>query len=144
MRERQVILISDLSTIAHSRVWLTQSVRAGDINPARAVDIVGSDGNATFIDIRTSREKEAVGVPDVPSSAKGRFVELEMASVDRRLRGQLRNVDAVEAQVLLCLCHCAVSAALLAVALWASLLTAVQSCMRISAQAFQASAYPAA
>ena len=74
-------------------------LHVGDINPARAVDVVGSDGNATFIDIRSSREKEAVGVPDVPSSAKGRFVELEMASVDRRLRGQLRNVDAVEAQV---------------------------------------------
>jgi hypothetical protein len=40
-----------------------------------------------------------MGVPDVPGSARGRFLELELAEIERRLRGQLKNVDAVEAQV---------------------------------------------
>jgi hypothetical protein len=71
----------------------------GDVTPARAVDIVASDSNAAVVDIRSGREKGAVGVPDVPSSARGRFIELEMAEIERRLRGQLRNVDTVEAQV---------------------------------------------
>jgi hypothetical protein len=71
---------------------------AGDVTPAKAVDIVGSDGGACLVDLRSTREKEATGVPDVPSSAKGRFIELEAAQIERRLRGQLRNVDAVEAQ----------------------------------------------
>lgn len=42
----------------------------------------------------------------MPSSARGRFIELEVAEVDRRLRGQLRNVDAVEAQVRLAMYNC--------------------------------------
>lgn len=72
---------------------------AGEITPARAVDIVATDSNVAIIDIRAQKEKASVGTPDVPSSARGRFIELEVAEVDRRLRGQLRNVDAVEAQV---------------------------------------------
>eukprot|EP00892_Ulva_mutabilis_P007548 jgi/Ulvmu1/5165/UM021_0182.1 len=72
---------------------------AGEITPARAVDIVATDSNVAIIDIRAQKEKASVGTPDVPSSARGRFIELEIAEVDRRLRGQLRNVDAVEAQV---------------------------------------------
>jgi hypothetical protein len=74
-------------------------LRAGDTTPARAVDIVASEPSAVLIDIRSAREKQAVGVPDVPGSARGRFIELEMAEIERRLRGQLKNVDAVEAQV---------------------------------------------
>lgn len=72
---------------------------AGEITPARAVDIVATDSNVAILDIRGQKEKASVGTPDVPSSARGRFIELEVAEVDRRLRGQLRNVDAVEAQV---------------------------------------------
>ena len=45
---------------------------AGDVSPARAVDMVSTDGDAAIIDIRSAREKEATGTPDVPSSAKGR------------------------------------------------------------------------
>lgn len=77
-------------------IWLT----AGEITPARAVDLVATDPTVAIIDIRPLKEKGAVGTPDVPSSARGRFLELEVAEIDRRLRGQLRNVDAVESQVL--------------------------------------------
>jgi hypothetical protein len=72
---------------------------AGEITPARAVDLVASDSGVAVIDIRPLKEKSAAGTPDVPSSARGRFLELEVAEIDRRLRGQLRNVDSVEAQV---------------------------------------------
>jgi hypothetical protein len=74
-------------------------VCAGEITPARAVDLVASDGSCAIIDIRPLKEKSAVGTPDVPSSARGRFIELEIAEIDRRLRGQLRNVDGVESKV---------------------------------------------
>lgn len=63
------------------------------------MDLVASDGGVAIIDIRPLKEKSAVGTPDVPSSARGRFLELEVAEIDRRLRGQLRNVDSVESQV---------------------------------------------
>lgn len=78
---------------------LTGGGRAGEITPARAVDLVASDSGVAIIDIRPLKEKGAVGTPDVPSSARGRFLELEVAEIDRRLRGQLRNVDSVESQV---------------------------------------------
>lgn len=63
------------------------------------------DGSAFVIDIRSAREKDAVGVPQAPGNAKGRFLELELVEIERRLRGQLRNVDAVEAQVRAACCR---------------------------------------
>lgn len=47
--------------------------------------------------IRTEREKESSGLPDLPNS--GRLVELEYAVIeDRKVRSQLRNVSAIEQQ----------------------------------------------
>lgn len=40
---------------------------AGEISPAAALDAVASGGNIFIVDIRTSREKENGGVPDLPS-----------------------------------------------------------------------------
>ena len=46
---------------------------------------------------RTNNEKEYSGIPDIPR--RDRLIELEYASVtDRKIRGQLRNVDAIEKQ----------------------------------------------
>ena len=39
---------------------------AGEINPAAALDAVAIGGNVVIVDIRTSREKENGGVPDLP------------------------------------------------------------------------------
>ena len=47
---------------------------------------------------RTDREKEAGGVPDIPTP--GRLVELEYAAIsDRKMRGQLRNPADIEKTV---------------------------------------------
>ncbi|KAK9846572.1 hypothetical protein WJX81_006817 [Elliptochloris bilobata] len=71
---------------------------AGNISPAAALDAVSNDGNTLLIDIRTEREKEAGGLPDLPNS--GRLVELEYAVIeDRKVRSLLRNVSAIEQQV---------------------------------------------
>jgi hypothetical protein len=46
------------------------------------------------------REKETSGLADVPGGAKGRLLEVEYAATeDKRLRGQLRDPAAIEAQV---------------------------------------------
>ena len=51
---------------------------------------------------RTDREKEAGGVPDIPTP--GRLVELEYAAIsDRKMRGQLRNPADIEKTVSPCL-----------------------------------------
>lgn len=52
----------------------------------------------TKISCRTQNEKEYAGIPDLPK--RDRLVELQYASVaDRKIRGQLRNVDSIEKQV---------------------------------------------
>jgi hypothetical protein len=46
------------------------------------------------------REKEASGLADVPGGAKGKLLEVEFAfTEDKKLRGQLRDPNAIEAQV---------------------------------------------
>lgn len=46
------------------------------------------------------REKEASGLADVPGGAKGKLLEVEFAfTEDRKLRGQLRDASAIEAQI---------------------------------------------
>lgn len=71
---------------------------AGEINPAAALDAVSTENNTYIIDIRTSREKENGGLPDLPSSS--RLVEVEYAEIeDRKVRSQLQNVGQIERQV---------------------------------------------
>ncbi|KAA6421320.1 MAG: calcium sensing receptor [Trebouxia sp. A1-2] len=71
---------------------------AGEINPAAALDAVAIGGNVVIVDIRTSREKENGGVPDLPFG--NRLIEVEYAEIeDRKVRGQLQNVGAIERQV---------------------------------------------
>lgn len=69
-----------------------------DISPAAALDLVAGGGNIVIVDIRSDREKENGGVPDLPSG--NRLIEVEYAEIqDRKVRGQLSNVGAIERQV---------------------------------------------
>lgn len=71
---------------------------AGEISPAAALDSVAAGGNVVIVDIRTAREKENGGVPDLPFG--NRLIEVEYAEIeDRKVRGQLQNVGAIERQV---------------------------------------------
>eukprot|EP00878_Enallax_costatus_P000403 GHUV01000492.1.p1 GENE.GHUV01000492.1~~GHUV01000492.1.p1 ORF type:complete len:402 (+),score=171.48 GHUV01000492.1:78-1283(+) len=73
---------------------------AGEVTAAQALDLVANDGSAVLIDIRTEREKEASGLADVPGGAKGKLLEVEFAfTEDKKLRGQLRDASAIEAQI---------------------------------------------
>jgi len=72
---------------------------SGEISPAKAIDTVMLQDDACLIDLRSAKEKAATGVPDVPGSAKGRFLELEGAAIERRLRGQLSRPESVECQI---------------------------------------------
>jgi len=73
---------------------------AGEVTAAQALDLLGSDGSTVLIDLRTEKEKEASGLADVPGGAKGKLLEVEYAfTEDRKLRGQLRDPGAIEAQV---------------------------------------------
>ncbi|GAB4821917.1 hypothetical protein N2152v2_008963 [Parachlorella kessleri] len=72
---------------------------AGEVSPAAALDALSSGGGAVLLDIRTAREKEAAGLPDLPGGS-GKLVEVEYASIaDRKLRGQLRNAGDLELKI---------------------------------------------
>jgi rhodanese-related sulfurtransferase len=71
---------------------------AGEISPAAALDSVTNNSNTVLIDIRTEREKETGGVPDLPSN--NRLLEVEYAQIeDRKIRSQLRDASGIERQV---------------------------------------------
>lgn len=59
-----------------------------------------TDSSSILVDIRTQKEKESSGVPDVPSSFGGRLVEVEFAvTEDKKLRNALRDPNSIEAAV---------------------------------------------
>lgn len=70
----------------------------GDLTPASALDLVSNEGNVVLVDLRSDREKESGGVPELPSGRSA--IELEYVSIsDRKIRGQLRNPGALETTV---------------------------------------------
>jgi rhodanese-related sulfurtransferase len=73
---------------------------AGELSAIAALDMLSNDASALLVDVRTIAEKEQSGMADVPSAVSGKVVEVEYAvTEDRKLRGQLRDPSAIEAQV---------------------------------------------
>lgn len=71
---------------------------ASDVSAAQVLDFLG--GDAVLVDIRTQSEKESSGLPDVPSSAGSKYIEVEFAfTEDKKLRNALRDPNSIEAIV---------------------------------------------
>lgn len=68
---------------------------AGSVSPAAVLDSMATDSNVVLVDIRTLREKESSGIPDVRK--KNEYIELEVAQIsDPRVRRVLKNVGDLE------------------------------------------------
>lgn len=64
----------DACAVVTTRVhvaWLCRGY-AGDIAAPAALDVLANDGNVALIDVRTAKEKEGSGIPDLPSAANGK------------------------------------------------------------------------
>lgn len=73
---------------------------AGDLTPVQALDALANEGGAVLVDVRSSRDKESQGLPEVASSASGRVLEVEFATTDdRKLRSSLRDPAGIELKV---------------------------------------------
>lgn len=59
---------------------------AGEISPAAALDAVASDSNTVIVDIRTEREKENAGLPDLPSGNRSGLLPRFWRPVQFRLQ----------------------------------------------------------
>lgn len=71
----------------------------GSISAASALDSLVTEAGTLLIDLRSSKEKEASGVTDVPGAASGKVIEVEYAALeDKKLRGQLKDAGFIEAQ----------------------------------------------
>lgn len=70
---------------------------AGDVQPTAALDALVSQGGNVLVDIRSAKDKEAAGVPDLADPTK--LVELEFVAVEnQKLYQRLRNATDVEAE----------------------------------------------
>lgn len=92
-------------TLVHSPHFATTDIRmhprthapfvllvAGEVSPARVLDMLSNGGDVVLVDVRTASEKASAGVPDLPSNASRRFADVEFASCDdKRLRSLLRD-----------------------------------------------------
>ncbi|KAJ4836274.1 hypothetical protein Tsubulata_040130 [Turnera subulata] len=83
-------------------IWsaITFSFRGykGELTPAQALDSISTQ-NHFMIDIRSEKDKDKAGVPRLPSSAKNRMVAIPLEELPSKLRGLVRNVKKVEAEI---------------------------------------------
>ncbi|KAJ4823577.1 putative acyl-activating enzyme 17, peroxisomal, partial [Turnera subulata] len=71
---------------------------ADPLTPAQALDSISTQ-NHFMIDIRSEKDKDKAGIPRLPSSAKNRMVAIPLEELPSKLRGLVRNVKKVEAEI---------------------------------------------
>ncbi|XP_061365184.1 calcium sensing receptor, chloroplastic [Gastrolobium bilobum] len=70
----------------------------GELTPAQTLDLICTQ-NHILIDIRSEKDKDKAGIPRLPSSAKNRMVAIPLEELPSKLRGLVRNVKKVEAEI---------------------------------------------
>lgn len=70
----------------------------GVLTPAQTLDLI-STKNYFLIDIRTEKDKDKAGIPRLPSSAKSKLIAIPLEELPSKLRGLVRNVKKVEAEI---------------------------------------------
>lgn len=68
---------------------------AGNTSPAIVLDRLSTGSQVALVDIRSTREKEASGIPDMRDKSK--YIQLEFATLeDGRLRRELKDIGSLE------------------------------------------------
>ncbi|KAK2411486.1 calcium sensing receptor, chloroplastic [Trifolium repens] len=70
----------------------------GDLTPAQTLDMLCTQ-NYVLIDVRSEKDKDKSGIPRLPSSAKNKMVAIPLEEVPSKIRGLVRNVKRVEAEI---------------------------------------------
>ncbi|KAI5416469.1 calcium sensing receptor, chloroplastic [Lathyrus oleraceus] len=70
----------------------------GDLTPAQTLDMLCTQ-NYILIDVRTEKDKDKAGIPRLPSSAKNKMVAIPLEEVPSKIKGLVRNVKRVEAEI---------------------------------------------
>ncbi|KAE9609668.1 putative Rhodanese-like domain-containing protein [Lupinus albus] len=70
----------------------------GELTSAQTLDLISTQ-NYVLIDIRSEKDKDKTGVPRLPSSAKNKLIAIPLEELPSRLKGLVRNVKNVEAEI---------------------------------------------
>ncbi|KAL5064946.1 hypothetical protein RYX36_026683 [Vicia faba] len=70
----------------------------GDLTPAQTLDMLCTQ-NYILVDVRTEKDKDKTGIPRLPSSAKNKMVAIPLEEVSSKIKGLVRNVKRVEAEI---------------------------------------------
>ncbi|XP_065872781.1 calcium sensing receptor, chloroplastic [Euphorbia lathyris] len=70
----------------------------GELTPAQTLDLVCTT-NHVLIDIRSEKDKDKAGIPRLPSNAKNKLIAIPLEEIPNKLRGLVRNVKKVEAEI---------------------------------------------
>ncbi|XP_058732872.1 calcium sensing receptor, chloroplastic [Vicia villosa] len=70
----------------------------GDLTPAQTLDMLCTQ-NYILIDVRAEKDKDKAGIPRLPSSAKNKMVAIPLEEVPSKIKGLVRNVKRVEAEI---------------------------------------------
>ncbi|XP_050237330.1 calcium sensing receptor, chloroplastic [Mercurialis annua] len=70
----------------------------GELTPAQTLDAICTK-NYVMVDIRSEKDKDKTGIPRVPSGAKNKLIAIPLEELPSKLRGLVRNVKKVEAEI---------------------------------------------
>ncbi|KAG0614768.1 hypothetical protein M758_6G202300 [Ceratodon purpureus] len=70
----------------------------GELTALKALDLLSKE-DYVLLDVRSEKEKSKSGVPSLPRNAKNKFLPIPVEEVSGKLRGQLRNIRKVEAEI---------------------------------------------
>lgn len=70
----------------------------GDLSPAQALDKVTSQ-DYVLIDVRSEKDKDKAGVPQLPSNAKNKLIYVPLEDLPNKIKGMVRNAKQAEAEI---------------------------------------------
>ncbi|KAK9684421.1 hypothetical protein RND81_10G208900 [Saponaria officinalis] len=70
----------------------------GGLTPAQTLDMLCTQ-NYYLIDIRSEKDKNKAGIPQLPPSAKSRVIAVPLEEIPSKLRSQVKNTKKVEAEI---------------------------------------------
>ncbi|KAH9622082.1 hypothetical protein KSS87_005270 [Heliosperma pusillum] len=71
---------------------------SGELTPAQTLDMLCSQ-NYYLIDIRSEKDKNKAGIPQLPPSAKSRIIAIPLEEIPSKLKNQVKSTKKVEAEI---------------------------------------------
>ncbi|KAF3331477.1 calcium sensing receptor [Carex littledalei] len=70
----------------------------GNLTPAQALEGISSQ-NYLLIDIRSEKDKDKAGVPQLPAASKNKMIAIPLEELPSKLKGLVRSTKQVEAEI---------------------------------------------